>query len=594
MRTRMVALFSVPFALLLAVLFPSAAAGSVNDFSYSSWHSEFQVGVDSDGRATLHVTETIVAEFPDFDQNRGIIRGLSERYNGVPLHPKVISVTDESGNAVPYETDSDDDVLSLLLGDDRYQHGATTYVIEYTMRDVILQPDDSDDDEFYWDLLPLDSSQDIAQFSADIVFDNTLTKNLLDRQACYVGSYGSDQKCSFEQPEPGHYRVSATNLSARQGVTVAIALQGGVVTPAPKNVPNFANDLFPGLLSLGAAGTALGGTITNSVMARRARQKGRGIIVAEYSVPDQWSPVIAADLVGARSIGPQAHIVHLGVRKVLQIIPSEKKSKKPTLRLINPDAAPTQSDKTMVRALFGSVEPGSTLDLEKTNDSLARALKIEEAAAAKANDAAGYFYRRRSVVSMVFVALSVLLLVAGIILVIPGASAERGMAIFSAFGLGAFGIFLVIPAVAALLSGTRIHTKQGAEAWEYLQGVREFIRVAETDRIAMLQSYSGAERRSDGSVDVIFLYEKLLPYAMIFGLEKEWGAVLETTYSTYNTQPDWITVGTTMHLSRTLRTLNSGLTPTVTKATSSSSSSSGSFGGGFSGGGGGGGTSGGR
>ena len=47
-----------------------------------------------------------------------------------------------------------------------------------------------------------------------------------------------------------------------------------------------------------------------------------------------------------------------------------------------------------------------------------------------------------------------------------------------------------------------------SERWRLvddLAGVREFIRVAEEDRLRMLQSYSGAERRQDGSVNVVVL-----------------------------------------------------------------------------------------
>src|SRR5690606_32619687 len=92
------------------------------------------------------------------------------------------------------------------------------------------------------------------------------------------------------------------------------------------------------------------------------------------------------------------------------------------------------------------------------------------------------------------------------------------------------GIVVLISTFVAFAKHT-VLTREGALALEHLNGVREFIRVAEADRLRMLQSYSGAERRSDGEVDVVHLYEKLLPYAILFGQEKEWGEVLETAYS---------------------------------------------------------------
>src|SRR5690606_170021 len=121
--------------------------------------------------ATLHAVETRVAEFPDFDQNRGIVAGFPERYQGASLQTTILSVRDENGDEVPYETEDDDGVLYVLTGDDDFVHGTTTYVIEYEMRDVILAASGTKVDEFYWDLLPLDSTQDIASFHAEVRFD---------------------------------------------------------------------------------------------------------------------------------------------------------------------------------------------------------------------------------------------------------------------------------------------------------------------------------------------------------------------------------------------------------------------------------------
>ena len=121
-----------------AVASAAEPAADVDDFDFSSWDSTFEIGVDDEGRATLHAVETRVAEFPDFDQNRGIVAGFPERYQGANLQTTILSVRDENGDEVPYETEDDDGVLYVLTGDDDYVHGTTTYVIEYEMRDVIL------------------------------------------------------------------------------------------------------------------------------------------------------------------------------------------------------------------------------------------------------------------------------------------------------------------------------------------------------------------------------------------------------------------------------------------------------------------------
>src|SRR6478609_7784677 len=93
-----------------------AATTDVDDFSYSSWDAAYEVRLDDDGRARMRVTETLVARFPDADQNHGIVRGLATSYEGASTETTVLSVTDGNGAEVPYETDEEDGLLYVLTG----------------------------------------------------------------------------------------------------------------------------------------------------------------------------------------------------------------------------------------------------------------------------------------------------------------------------------------------------------------------------------------------------------------------------------------------------------------------------------------------
>jgi uncharacterized membrane protein YgcG len=160
-----------------------------------------------------------------------------------------------------------------------------------------------------------------------------------------------------------------------------------------------------------------------------------------------------------------------------------------------------------------------------------------------------------------------------------------------------FGAVLVAISCFYTFSKHTVLTPEGARTYEYLEGVKEFIRVAEEDRLRMLQSYRGAERRQDGDVDVIHLYERLLPYAMLFGMEDEWGDVLERAYTRAQHGPAWIgdpsSLALRVYLTSFMTSSHAAATYSA-PSTATSSSAGGSFGGGFSGGGGGGGFSGGR
>ena len=62
----------------------------------------YALGRDSSKHSTLKVTETLVAEFPDVDQNHGIVRDIPSSYDGHSVHLKVLSVTDGAGTLRAY------------------------------------------------------------------------------------------------------------------------------------------------------------------------------------------------------------------------------------------------------------------------------------------------------------------------------------------------------------------------------------------------------------------------------------------------------------------------------------------------------------
>lgn len=153
-------------------------------------------------------------------------------------------------------------------------------------------------------------------------------------------------------------------------------------------------------------------------------------------------------------------------------------------------------------------------------------------------------------------------------------------------------VALVLAILLAVLVTRRSYTAAGSETRDHLAGLKEFISWAEKDRIQMLQSPQGAERRPVNTDDpraMLHLYERLLPYAIVFNQEKEWTKVLETRYESAGmAAPTWY-AGTSAFSASALSSSISSLS----SASSSSSSSGGSTGGGSAGGGGGGGGGGG-
>ncbi|MFB7251343.1 DUF2207 domain-containing protein [Microbacterium sp. NPDC056234] len=579
---------------LPATVASASVTGDVNDFSYASWDAEYELGTDDEGRATMKVTETLTAAFPEFDQNRGIVRGLPMGYEGASTDPRVISVEDAGGSSVPYETEEDDDVLYILTGTDEYVHGPTTYVITYEMRDVILAARNGLD-EFYWDLLPLDSTQPIDEFTADIVFAPELSARLTGDSACYRGEQGSKDPCDLTV-DGDTATVAGTGLSAGEGVSVAIGLEPGAVVQPDTRQPNPITDVVPVVTSGAAAALAAGGWIATSAMVR-SRRRATGVVVAQYDVATSMPPLLANAIVPRARNPITAQIIHLAVRGLLRLeeLPEGTKDQtRPRLRRLSAPI-PDPLDHRALKAVFSNDEPDVVMTIPKESSAFAKRMQGLIRAGKKAAEERGLTTKARSHTAAVLCWVALGVAAGGLGLGIWGAVLGRESAVPGILLSAFLGAAVVVSLIAALSART-VPTPEGALALEHLEGVREFIRVAEEDRLRMLQSYTGAERRSDGTIDVIHLYELLLPYAVLFGQEREWGEVLETAYAQDQRTPVWVdgaAVGLSLRLAG-FSTATAGSSTYTSPSSGSSSSFGGSTGGGFSGGGGGGGFSGGR
>lgn len=126
-------------ATLLGLTATSAAAAT-SDFTFDSMTSEFYLGRDVGGNATLRTVETLVADFPDVDQNHGIERAIPLTYGDIQLDVAIINVTDEHGVTMPYSRTDDGGFAILRIGSAAaFVHGAVTYRIEYTQRCAVVR-----------------------------------------------------------------------------------------------------------------------------------------------------------------------------------------------------------------------------------------------------------------------------------------------------------------------------------------------------------------------------------------------------------------------------------------------------------------------
>lgn len=609
-RRRLAATLTIAAALALApVAVATASTAAVttdtSDFSFDSFDAAYTLSREADGTSTLAVVETIVARFPDFDQNRGIIRAIPDDYDGVPLTTSVSGVTDQNGTPVYFETFYSGGFVELALGTDEFVHGVQTYIITYTQRNVVRSFDDTSSDEFYWDINGTGWAQPFGRVSATVLVDDEVAQALTGNAACYVGTFGDDTGCPIEIAG-STFTASATDLSPGETLTIAIGFAPGTfVTPEPIRPPEPQDvALWMHLFSSGIGFASVGALIAAIVSRVRSGNgaKGKGIIIPQYSEPDGIDILQSAELLWRASSAIPAAIVRLAVRKNLRILAYavDEGGAPYTLQYLSNERADAL-DLALLDAIFGAHRvAGELKEYGKYDSTLAVSLGALSTAARQSLEPEGF---KRKPPGRGFGGLMLLAQWLLIMLGVGTVIVSTGLFLnVSPFAVVSIVIAFIASFVAAGLAIRPMQlTEKGREAKDYLEGMKLYLTIAEEERLRVLQSPQGAERIDVGNnLELVKLYEKLLPWAVLWGVEDQWMRELEVRVATTGETPDWF-VGRNGFEVALFTTAVRGVTATTTAPSSSSwsgsgggSFSGGSFGGGFSGGGGGGGGGGGR
>lgn len=636
----MPALLAAVIAFVL-VLLPTAAHAGVDDFEFESFTGDYYLSRSTTDSAELYVVEELVASFPDEDQNKGLVRRIPRVQSGIDLGTRVVDVRGEDGAVVPWWTETDDEAISVFTGDDSYVHGDQTYVISYTMSDVVLRYPDTDSDELFWDTVGVEHAQPFRDVTVRVHVPGSVAADLLDgRAACYQGPEGSTDRCEIDGPTAAvdawpsevstwaawhgassagaqQFTVRAGALGPQENVSVAIGFRMGsfaaATAPPPPAYPWW-QWIVPGLAALFGV---LGIPLLLLVRARLRRNPDDTPVIARYTPPDAESPTLSAGVLDVPGRAMAAHVVDLAVRDKVAIHARAHRDDTSDFEVELVDRTGLDGDdRRVVDMLFGrKAETGMRVSLAAfAQKPPARAVtyvrRVEESTVQRGYRAAApaWVGSLRGWLQFGAFALAIVLLVA------PGLSEAAFEAAGGALAVVialCFVTFIGVPFVP--LPKTTLTVAGGEHAHE-LDGIREYLQLAEADRLRAAQTPQSADlvssaRRAFGDDrpgTVVNVYERLLPYAVLFGLEREWAEVIRTQLPA---APDAHRLALLDIVgSRSLSDASSSLgrlaaTPVSSPRSGSSwtstssggwSSSGGSSGGGFSGGGGGGGSIGGR
>ncbi|MCA9308774.1 DUF2207 domain-containing protein, partial [Candidatus Saccharibacteria bacterium] len=510
-------------AVLLGLAYtPMVSAQNLQAFTINSFEADYYLAKDDKDVSQLKVVERIEAEFPEYDQNHGIERALPQKYKGKDLNVQITSITRDDGTAWNYSTYAQNDNLIARIGDGgRYVHGAQTYVITYTQRNVITFESDSggafDHDEWYWDVNGDEWQQPISSVVARLHLRESLASKISKDTICYTGSYGqSGADCAVERSSDAYGQVitvtSTRSFSAGENLSFVMGFAQSTFQPYK---------IDPALLALIIAYFAgsflLPIVITFIIMYRRWSKsgrdpKGRGVIVPQYKPQKGMNPLMADVILNERlqTKAVSASLIDLCVSGYIKMYEVTKKKvlKDKTeyeLELMKPCDTLTGEMQEVARLFFGNISKSGVGERVNVNEK-SRKLYAKVASLTKTmgNTVAGqgYFVSNPETARRKYAWVSGLI---GVICIV-------GFTVLQPW-LISLSISLAVSIVIILLFQRIMpaRTQEGVDAKEYLLGLKDYMELAEADRIKFLQGPDTAEKIDvKDTKKLVKLYEQLL------------------------------------------------------------------------------------
>lgn len=591
---------------LAGLLFTQVVLAQGTQEKIDNYNIDVYINKDS----SIKVIEEIKYNFGEL-QRHGIYRDMPIKYKArggnYKLRISDVAVIDELGNDYNFVQSYPGNDLRLKIGDaDTYVTGQKVYRIQYTVGRAINYFNDHD--ELYWNAVGTGWTVPIDKVKVRVYLPMAFTSEQLQKD-CYLGYYGSTTTCSQndylwtvdKKDMVGGMFFGGENLQIGQGLTVVVGLPKGVLIEPTwwEKYEDVIKD--NGILAL----PVLVGLIMFCLWYARGRDpKGRETIIAQFDAPDNLTPAEVGAIIDEQADDQDvsATIIDLAIRGYLKINQPTKGKNYELIKLKEADDL-NKFEKSILTGMFGSSLKvalerigdtfkgtvlkkivsdnikkfatddqgvGQKVKLFDLRDKFYQTLTIVKDEIYESVVDKGYFAKNPKRIRTKFLILGVMLIIFGIF-----------------FGFSLFNIIsLVLSGIIVIIFSGRLpaRTKDGVLAREHILGLKKYLTVAEKDRINF---HNAPEKKPE-------IFEKLLPFAMVLGVEKEWAKQFE---GIYKGQPEWYhdpngLSFSAMYLTASLGSFSSQTQSIISSRLSSASSGHSGFrsgGGGHSGGGGGGG-----
>lgn len=509
------------WVLALVLIMLIAAAGVLEDdqvsdptttFAITSFDADYQLRTDPDGTVGMDVVETIDADFSNAAPQHGFTRVLPLEDDGIDLGVTVRSVRDGSGQDLDWSETTDDGQRHLQINDQQTATATTqTYVIEYSLANVVH--DGEDRMYFVWDVTGEDWSQLMEQVSVTIRMDEQVASRIEGDLRYRVGPTDAMEFGELVRSDVGDettLTAGVDSVSPNDDFTVDVRFApDSFTTPALSGI-TIANRVVAAVVVLGL----LGLTVTFVVLGttRRRRWLAGHPVVAEFQPRADLPPVVASVYYGRPDRGISAELLAAAQRGevVLRDTPAGLEAQR--VAPFDPNAA----------------LPAAAVGLFFTKEQHSRRLLSEKPAKGPANLLSEKFrtwlrghrtpfrYAPDLLRGAPVPQLAALVLPLVVIFTLQRGGLEEWALIAGVLAIACLAVLAgCLPLHVALKDEHR-------DEFIHLEGLRWFISLSEAERMAVVQGAQTAQRF--GAEDQIKIYDRLLPYAVAFGLETTWQA----------------------------------------------------------------------
>jgi len=556
---------SCSLSLLLATPLHAATQEQIDNFNV-------QLKINPD--ASLQVKEKIEYNFGSHLKH-GIYRYLPIKYKArggnYKLRVSAVQVTDQNGRPYHFKKSFSHNNLELKIGQaDKMVSGIKTYIISYRLQRVINYF--ANHDELYWNVTGNDWPVVIQQATAEIILPHASGQITHD---CFAGRVGSQQKCAQQVLVGQQVLFNQSNLTPGQGLTVVVGWPKGWVAE-PTWWQKILATVYDNWVLVLPLLTLL---FMGNLWWRHGRDaRGHSTIIAEYDAPDGLSPAQVGTLIDEKVDRKDisAEIIYLAVQGYLKIRRLEKKItfiKQTDYELIKLKPIDQNLNSFQHRLLSSFFSSGrQTVKLSELKNNFYQDLVEIKKLIYKSLSVKKYFTGNPQKIRSVYTVIGIAIIFLGQFL----------GSFFGGLGVVSLAICGLVVLVFGLLMPAK--TKAGVLAKQHILGLKEYLTVAEKDRL----NFHNAPEKNPSH------FEKLLPYAIVLKVEKKWARQFKDIY---RQPPSWYegpssAVFNSMLLVSSLDNFRSSADNTLSFRSSSAAAggsgfSSGGVGGGFGGGGGG-------